>query len=116
MKKLLIALLLAVPLAAPAEKIAIRQDANGHYIGYFSRMSGLETGGTGVYLTLIPCPMAQYADRRVAAEYVNGARARRGCWKADAQGKGGVMIYYTNGTTERDWLDRYHYVDQVPIL
>jgi hypothetical protein len=114
MKKLLFALLLtAAPIAALAYKIPIRTDANGHYIGYFKR---LDAEGTGLILTNIPCPTPQYADRSVAVEYASGARARRGCWKADAQGQGGIMIYYTNGTNQHDWLNRYHYVDEVPIL
>jgi hypothetical protein len=114
MKKLLLALLIAAaPLAALAYKIPIQQDASGRYIGFFERSDGQAK----VLLTLIPCPTPQYADRLVAAEYNHDdALTRRGCWKADGQGKGGVMIYYTNGTTERDWLDRYQFVDEVPTL
>lgn len=113
MKKLLIALLLAVPLAAAADLVPVLKDANGRYIGYYKRGDG---HGSGVLLTLIPCPTPQYADRRVAAEYYIGAVKRRGCWKADGQGQGGIMIHYTNGTTERDWLERYQYFDEVPVL
>jgi hypothetical protein len=112
MKKLLFVLLLAVPLSAFAEKFVVHQDGQGRYYGYFKRSNG----ETALLLTNIPCPTPQYANERVASEYRFGERARRGCWKPDAQGQGGVQIHYTNGTNEHDWLSRYHYVDEVPVL
>lgn len=112
MKKLLSALLLAVPLSAFAYPVPLHQDAQGRWYGYWMRFNG----GTGVVLTNIPCPTPRYADQNFASEYVNGERARRGCWKPDAQGQGGVIIHYSDGTNEHDWLIRYQYLDEVPVL
>jgi hypothetical protein len=103
MKKLLLALLIASPIVAQAEKIG----------GYFLRSDG---AGNALMLTMIPCPIPQWADQKVASEYVGGERARRGCWKQDAGGSKGVTIHYTNNTTERDWLDRFEFSDKVPTL
>jgi hypothetical protein len=110
MKKLLLALLIAAPLSAIGYPVPMHQDAEGRWYGYWMRSNGERK----LLLTNIPCP--NYPDQSFASEYRRGERARRGCWKPDAQGQGGVDIHYTNGTNEHDWLPRYTYVDEVPVL